>query len=290
MTELKNSQRGNKSRNSDLARLSGQVASLLEVAGTSGFIPQLAAALREWVAVDEICLLAYPQDGSPEIHYREAPFSSPGLDAYVAGPFLLDPYYVAAARHQRFGFFSLAELAPSGFRKSEYYRDYYRFNGLSDECGYLIAVAGGTFINLSLARNQKGRKFTLSELRLLDAISASIGALVKQHFIAPESEAGLPEHESNLRSRLELTLSAFGDPVLTPRERQVIQAVLHGHSTKSLALELGISLETVKLHRKNAYRKLSVRSQSELFQLFIKSFMNESGNESTMASTALRHP
>ena len=51
--------------------------------------------------------------------------------------------------------------------------------------------------------------------------------------------------------------------------------MLHGHSTKSIASRLGISVETVKLHRKHAYAKLEVSSQAELFYLFLDSLMSD---------------
>lgn len=38
---------------------------------------------------------------------------------------------------------------------------------------------------------------------------------------------------------------------------------------KSTALALGISPETVRMHRKNLYLKLEINSQSELFARFI---------------------
>jgi DNA-binding CsgD family transcriptional regulator len=45
--------------------------------------------------------------------------------------------------------------------------------------------------------------------------------------------------------------------------------ILKGHSSKSLAREIDISPETVKIHRRNLYRKLGISSQSELFLKFL---------------------
>ena len=69
-------------------------------------------------------------------------------------------------------------------------------------------------------------------------------------------------------------LADFGTSLLTERETQVIHLVLHGHSTKTVAEKLNISMETVKLHRKHAYAKLEVGSQAELFYLFLDSLMS----------------
>jgi len=51
---------------------------------------------------------------------------------------------------------------------------------------------------------------------------------------------------------------------LTARERQVITAIVDGLSYKMIAQRLNISLETVRQHIKNIYRKLQVNSKGEL--------------------------
>ena len=55
---------------------------------------------------------------------------------------------------------------------------------------------------------------------------------------------------------------------LTPRERQVLQAVAIGRLNKQIAHELGISEITVKLHRGNVMRKLSASSVGDLVRLW----------------------
>lgn len=51
---------------------------------------------------------------------------------------------------------------------------------------------------------------------------------------------------------------------LTPREREVMRAVVAGLMNKQIAHELGISEVTVKLHRGNVMRKMEARSVAEL--------------------------
>ena len=43
--------------------------------------------------------------------------------------------------------------------------------------------------------------------------------------------------------------------------------ILRGHSTVSIALRLGISPQTVKVLRRQLYRKCAISSQAELFAL-----------------------
>jgi len=51
---------------------------------------------------------------------------------------------------------------------------------------------------------------------------------------------------------------------LTPREREVMSAVVKGKMNKQIAFDLGISEVTVKLHRGNVMRKMDVRSLADL--------------------------
>jgi len=73
--------------------------------------------------------------------------------------------------------------------------------------------------------------------------------------------------EKDARSRQE---NAATDAVialaetLTPREREVMAAVVKGLMNKQIAFELGITEITVKLHRGNVMRKMDVRSVADL--------------------------
>jgi RNA polymerase sigma factor (sigma-70 family) len=54
---------------------------------------------------------------------------------------------------------------------------------------------------------------------------------------------------------------------LTPREREVFLLVVAGMPNKRIAARLGVSLQTVKLHRGRLMRKLQLRSVAELVRL-----------------------
>ena len=47
---------------------------------------------------------------------------------------------------------------------------------------------------------------------------------------------------------------------LTPRERQVLEALAKGLPNKTIAYDLGISIRTVEVHRANLMKKLDVRT------------------------------
>jgi len=259
---------------SDIAVYSQCLAKLIPSLGSTDFPGLLIATIRGLVPVDEANFIVYESARLPRFEFSDPDgWSQPNQNIFLKSAFLLDPYYIAAARDKKSGFFRLRDLAPSGFRRSEYYRVYYGNSGLRDECGYLIPIQDAGFINISLGRTST-KIFSKPQLLLLHEIEPLITTLCGMHW-KPKQQSDEPG--TSLRGQLENALGCFGDSVLTNRECQVMNLILLGHSTKQLAEVLEISPETVKLHRKHAYAKLDISTQSELFYLFIDSLMSVDG-------------
>jgi len=257
---------------SQLATFSKHLAQLLPNIGGDEFPRHLVAMLRDLVPVDDATVIVYPETTLPVIAYFEVTDESRGstLDTFARGAFLLDPFYLAGERDRRWGVFRLRDLSPRGFRDSEYYRAWYRNCGYQDECGFLIPTSGEGFVNIALGKTAQRATFTRRECALLEEVYPAVAALVQEH-----CKRGVhPTGDAELRAQLRRALEDFGSSLLTEREAQVINLVLHGHSTRTVAEKLSISVETVKLHRKHAYAKLEVSSQAELFYLFLDSLMS----------------
>ncbi len=58
--------------------------------------------------------------------------------------------------------------------------------------------------------------------------------------------------------------------ILTPREKEILGGLVEGNSFKAIADSLFISIETVRFHFRNIYKKLHVHSQSEAVAKAIK--------------------
>ena len=61
-----------------------------------------------------------------------------------------------------------------------------------------------------------------------------------------------------------------GTPSLTPREREVIQLLVEGLSSKEIAASLNLSERTVDSHRKNIMRKLDLHSLPQLTKFALR--------------------
>ncbi|HKQ85481.1 MAG TPA: LuxR C-terminal-related transcriptional regulator, partial [Candidatus Acidoferrales bacterium] len=57
---------------------------------------------------------------------------------------------------------------------------------------------------------------------------------------------------------------------LTTREREIVQLVSEGKSTKEVASLLGISVKTAETHRANIIRKLQVHSVTDLVRYAVR--------------------
>ncbi|NDA73679.1 MAG: DNA-binding response regulator, partial [Betaproteobacteria bacterium] len=57
---------------------------------------------------------------------------------------------------------------------------------------------------------------------------------------------------------------------LTPREREVLEAVAKGLNHREIAAELGISPRTVEVHKARIMTKFEVRSVAELLRLVLR--------------------
>jgi DNA-binding CsgD family transcriptional regulator len=69
--------------------------------------------------------------------------------------------------------------------------------------------------------------------------------------------------------KVQSTIENFPSSLLTQRERQVLFYTVSGYSSALTAQRLSATEGTIKIHRKNIYRKLDFGSRADLFSLFI---------------------
>ena len=96
-----------------------------------------------------------------------------------------------------------------------------------------------------------------ADTELVKAVTAT--AEGKSYFSPAAAAVLLDEY------RRSLTLRGVTDryELLSDREREVLQLVAEGHSTKSIATVLGISPGTVETHRSHVFEKLDLHSVAE---------------------------
>ena len=167
------------------------------------------------------------------------------------------------------GLWRLREIAPDRFYQGEYYRSYYAQTGLAEEIGYLLDINSRLGIVVSLMRREK--KFSNAEVKALKRVFPVVDAACRQHWCELPLEQGT--QAPDMENRIEHAFRSIGEGILTPRERQVVELTLRGHSAEAIGDLLEISSGTVRIHRRNIYAKLRISSQGELFSLFIEAMV-----------------
>jgi DNA-binding CsgD family transcriptional regulator len=204
-----------------------------------------------------------------------------GLANYLENTYVLNPVYTAHRNGLRQGVYRIGELAPDAYLSSEHYRAFKVKRMASEEIGYVtenwpagmeelvlaIDLPEGRLGEISLSRAAALGGFDACVISILRSQISVIGSVFRLFW--RQSLAQTPE--PMLVTSVEDLLDRFGTVRLSPREREVAQLILKGHSGTSIAARLGISETTVKSHRQNLYAKLGIGSQFELFSEFLKS-------------------
>jgi len=249
-----------------LAQWSRGTAEIMGVLRKPGFEPAVLQAVRRLVDFDFVMSFAYAGPRRPS---ALGDTLSPQrrkliVQDYLAGPYVLDPFVQQAMVGARAGCYRLLDLAPDRFRQSEYYRLHYGLTGIREEVGFFFPLPGAAVGVLSLARWAAAPRLARRDMAVLRLIEPALGALAAEHYGAA---LALPEDHP---SPFTQAYQQFGGKLLSEREREIVALVLQGHSTESIAGRLDISPGTVKIHRRNIYRKLGIGTQAELFARFLR--------------------
>ncbi|MGY2189055.1 helix-turn-helix transcriptional regulator [Pseudomonas sp. SDO5591_S426] len=241
------------------------LARVFGVLGEDGFWRALVDTLRLLVPLDNALvavmrpgrvprlLIDFDAKGSGDEHEE--------LADYRAGMYLLDPFYLAVCAGINDGLHSLDSLAPDQFQQSEYYLSYFRSVVGGDELQFMLNFDGAV-LGLSLGRSTR---FSLEEQGRLLCVRDWVLAAMRRHvqLLPPEG----PVAEA-VAGDLATLLDRF-DARLSVREIETARLILQGFSSKAIAQKMGISPETVKVHRRNLYHKLNVNGHGELFALVL---------------------
>lgn len=135
----------------------------------------------------------------------------------------------------------------------------------------MVPLAAGFMASYSLMRRHGRPAFSEAEIGLLRHVEPVVRQAIQLHWRdLPVPGAKAPASRRSFGSGLERAFEQFAEGCLSPREQHIVQLVLRGHSTHSIADQLGIAEGTVKNHRKSIYAKLGISSQQELFARFIR--------------------
>lgn len=253
------------------------VAQLIEALDRPNFWAQLVRLLNQYVTFDSWVALQFSAGERPQV-FAECPAEDGSPDQlfqdYLKGLYLLDPFYIASRERSQSGLFRLAEVAPEHFELTEYYQRYFRLNVVADEIQFNCQLDSDRTLCLSLGSTQR---FSAEQIALLSMIQPWVIALLRQRLpfelaepVSDQEPTAAPLPTGDWRTQLEASVQQSRGAQLTARELDVGRLMLSGCSSKEIARKLEISAETVRVHKKHMYSKLGIKSQSELFSIFLQ--------------------
>ncbi|NWA85657.1 response regulator transcription factor [Pseudomonas sp. D2002] len=227
------------------------------------FWSSLVRVLREYVQIDNWVVLVFSNEQVNVVCVTEVA-DAEEVDAlterYVKGLYLLDPFYIANRENPQSGFFHLSDIAPEHFLTTEYYHQYFAQYVSVDEVQYNVQLDADRTLCISFGSNVR---FSPEQIATLDIIKPWVMALMHQRMCFElDVEKNLTEPPLWSEAIIQLGTQ------ITTREKDVLKLLLSGFSNKEIAGKLFLSTETVKVHRRNIYNKLNIKSQSELFARF----------------------
>ena len=268
-----------------------EIGSLIDALGQPAFPSVLVQRLQELVACDLATIFVNRGRSRPLLVYDNFHTETwkRGLANYLDHTYVLNPFYNAHLQGIEEGVYRIRDVAPDGFFESELNRAADVTLSPSEEIGFItrgwpkdmeevgIAVCLGeaTTAEIAIYRAVGRGGFSEDHLARLRQVRPAIAACFRQFWQGHGQS--FDQNRGEASGWADHAFDSFGNDSLTLREQEVIRLVLRGHSSQSIGYNLGISLTTVKTHRKNAYEKLGIATQAELLSLFLKSMRGQVG-------------
>lgn len=265
-------------------RISVAVAGIVAAIGSDTFFAKIAEMMEHCIPYETLIVFLYRENSAPILlgDFKDAQDFQTGLKNYLRYTYVINPVYRAYLEGIIPNTYQIAELL------SPRHTDQIATSGLdirvedSEAIGYrtpgwpknktetlaLIGLPENKLIELNFMTATTGGDVAQCHAFVKSIYPVLSSAVVKHFEVFGDDFEVSPTNPSQ-----ELWFQSFGEEVLTTRERSVVKMILTGHSSNAIALNLGISLPTVKTHRRNIYAKLHISSQAELFSLFVQKLM-----------------
>ena len=239
---------------------------IAQTIATPHFFEDLAEAIRAIIPCAAMTIIRHQQQRSPQIIFHDFTGSArDGLNRYIKQTYAYDPFVRALDWHNTAGAYRLRQMPQHAplrnstslvlNREEEIGYRTVGWPSRYEEVGIAVPLDETSIVQIALYRQAfASQAISTFANRELDQLSAW----------APLLTVAIGRHRQWESSNPVL------DPAteLTARESQVVEMVLRGYKSSRIAQQLGISLLTVKSHRKNAYRRLGVETMAGLFALF----------------------
>lgn len=214
---------------------------------------------------DLVTVTRYSATKTPQF-VKHRRFSDAMVERYLADYYAFDPFYAWWRRERKPGIVPLKALPDDEMKRGQYIAGFLAKSEICDEIGILLADGGDWCLGIFLDRTTK--PFRDSEIAILNERFPVFAALHERDRARGLRDDG--QAQPGMKPLSEPRIPAGLWPELSGRERQLVQLILAGHPSATIAARLGITVGTVKNHRRRIYEKLDITTERELFLQFFQ--------------------
>ena len=247
--------------------LRAQIGRLIELVGTPKFEGETFRIVRGAVGCEHLTAFAVNEDTSARLVFAAntgpLPVAKAVARKYVQGYWKLDPANTIAFDQEPNGSKQIAfSTIPRDIHDGAYRRDCYTSVKLHDRFT-VMRRHGADLMRLNFYRGGRSGRFDATAMECMMDSADLLMSLFSKHALATSKDS--PEvAPKTYEERLHVL-----EPRMPQREREVCAAIALGMTSEAIALELGISINTVLTYRKRAYARLRISCQNELLRLVL---------------------
>jgi DNA-binding CsgD family transcriptional regulator len=248
------------------------VPALVKTLGAVG-TPSYLGTLVDFVGLltphDRVTVTRYSTRAPPEfLAHRN--FSDKLAARYLEHYYPYDPFYAYWCHQQKPGVVPLRRFNNREFKQGLYIAEFLYQSAICDELGILLD--DGPCITLAVFLERSLKRFSGRDIERMERAFPSIAAVHALHRRLDASRLHIPTSVKTppkpvYRPSRDLPPDLWGE--LTTRERDIIDLILAGYPSSSIADRLGISPGTVRIHKQSIYAKLDITTEREIFLQYI---------------------
>jgi DNA-binding CsgD family transcriptional regulator len=240
-------------------------AAAIAATGTDDHVDRLIDMIDAVVSPDLVTVTRYSATHRPQF-VKHRGYSEAMVARYLETYYVFDPFYAHWRNGRQAGVVPLKGLANDRMKRGRYIAEFLAQSEICDEIGVLLEDGDDWCLGIFLDRSHQ--PFRDGEVDLLNERFSVFSAL---HALDTRTRRPIE------RRTVPAAAPANGPvilpaqwPELSARELELVELVLKGHPTATIAARLGIAAGTVKNHRARIYEKLDITSERELFLHFFQ--------------------
>ncbi len=232
---------------------------------------QVANYLHQQIYFDHLLMLGCRTGKHPIYLYDSLAAKREFLfQRYLTGSYLDDPFYRAAQTRTASAVLRLQDVIDDAHVLRQYQQTFTTQTAMYDELCLFIRLDEQRWVFVFFGYLDEDNARYQAVHSKLTQLQPLLVALFQQHwaqdgFALSHSAA----NKTGLQTALAAALASFGEGSLSAREQEITLLLIQGFDSQEIATSIGITVGTVKNHRKKIYAKLHIASLSELFQLFL---------------------